>query len=249
MGGKKMGYLKTLIHLHTDYSYDSDITPSQLAVFAESNGFDCIAVTDHDTIDGALHLRSLTDLRVIVGEEVSTLEGHLIGLFLKETVEPGMSARETALAIKDQGGLVLAPHPFNRVFGCGLGEVAWSIAGLLDAVEVNNAQNLLSSPDRLARNFANRVGLPGFVGADSHRVSSIAPCFQLMPAFDGPEDFADALRAAQLRPGRHPLRYFANLGYQVMRHLARRPLTVGGKCACRETPGVLPEVIRTTAKT
>lgn len=223
-----MDMLKTLIHIHTDYSFDSDISVEALAAFARENRIQCVAVTDHDTIEGALRLRAIApDLRVIVGEEISTRDGHLIGLFLKERIEPGMSARETALAIKRQGGLVLLPHPFVKAFGCGLQGVSWEIADLLDAVEICNSQNLLSAPDRKAAEFADRLGLPAYVGADSHQSTSIAPCFQLLPKFDGPKGFLSSLRSAALSSGRHGLGYFLSAATRVLRHLLGLPLPRG----------------------
>jgi predicted metal-dependent phosphoesterase TrpH len=211
--------VKTLIHVHTDYSFDSDLTLGQLVGFLAEEDFGCVAVTDHDTIEGALRLRGMTDARVIVGEEISTREGHLIGLFLDEPIPPGLSARATALAIRAQGGLVLLPHPFVRFFGCGLREGAWQIADLVDAVEVNNAQNPWPSADRAARVFAEALDLPQYAGADSHTAASIAPCWQVLPAFDGPAGFLQALGTARLAPGRHPLSYFIATGWRVARYL------------------------------
>lgn len=233
-----MKLVKTLIHVHTDYSYDSSISLETLANFMEREDFGCVAVTDHDTIDGALMLRSRTTARVIVGEEVSTRDGHVIGLFLEEEIRPGMSARDTAAAIRDQGGLVFLPHPFVRMFGCGLGELAWELADLFDAVEVNNAQNLRAAPERRAHGFAERTGLIKYAGSDAHLPSSIAPCYQLLRDFDGPADFIDALRTAELREGRHPLRYFAEIGRQIIRSMARLPRTI------RPAPAPQPEYAR-----
>lgn len=223
-----MTMLKTLIHIHTDHSFDSDISVDALARFAEENDLGCIAVTDHDTIEGALRLRAVAPhVRVIIGEEVSTRDGHLIGLFLKEKVEPGMSARDTALAIKRQGGLVLLPHPFVKAFGCGLRDVSWEIADLIDAVEVCNSQNLSFSADRQAEAFADRLHLPKYAGADSHQATSIAPCFQRMKPFTGPADFLASLRTAELVPGRHPLGYFVSAALRVARHLLGLSLPTG----------------------
>jgi hypothetical protein len=135
-----------------------------------------------------------------------------------------MSARETAIAIKEQGGLVLVPHPFNRFLGCGVRRVLGSLNGLIDAVEINNAQNLSPMPDRAARRFAGRMNLPAYVGADSHRATSIAPCFQWMDAFEDTAGFVEALAEAKLQPGRHPPAYFLEMGSQLIRYFARRPL-------------------------
>ena len=221
--------LKTLIHLHTDHSFDSDISLSTLIDFAKREGIGCIAVTDHDTMEGALRLRDIAEFKVIVGTEITTTDGHVIGLFIERHVPPGMSARDTAMAIRDQGGVVLVPHPFNRFLGCGVFRALESLAGLIDAVEINNAQNLSPIPDRAARRFARRMNLPAYVGADSHRVTSIAPCFQWMAEFDGPAGFIESLSEATLHPGRHPLAYFWEMGTQLIRYYARRPLrhTVG----------------------
>jgi hypothetical protein len=224
-----MRRIKTLIHIHTDYSYDSNIAPERLLAYAERNGFGCVAVTDHDTIEGARRMQAMTDLRIIVGEEVSTTDGHVIGLFLQQRVEPGLSARDTALAIKEQGGLVLIPHPFNKLFGCGIGQAAYDMLDLIDAVEINNAQNPLPMPDWTAARLARKTGIPAFVGADSHRAFSIAPCFQWMRPFEGPVDFLNALKGAELVPGRHPPGYFVDIGCQLARFLMRvgLPQTVG----------------------
>lgn len=233
-----MASIKTLIHVHTNYSLDSNISPEALARFARSRGIGCIAVTDHDTIDGARHLASITDVKVVIGEEVTTRDGDLIGLFLTHRIEPGLSARETALAIKAQGGVVLAPHPFVKLFGCGLRNALWDIVDLLDAVEICNAQNLLKRPDRDARRFADETGLVTYVGADTHMADSIAPCHQLMRDFSGPDDFLEALGSAELRFGRHPLWYFASSGVRTIRYLLgfRLPVAYGLNCASEAQP-------------
>lgn len=220
-----MNTVKTLIHLHTDYSYDSEISLETLASFVRTEDIGCVAVTDHDTIEGALRFRHMTDAHVIVGEEITTRDGHLIGLFLEHRIRPGMSALATARAIREQGGLVLIPHPFVALFGCGLRDVAYEIAHLSDAVEINNAQNFFSAPDRRAARFAAETGLVRYVGADSHMVASIAPCYQWMRPFHGASDFLAALATAELSPGRHPLAYFLATGQRLIRSMLGLPLS------------------------
>lgn len=222
-----MKQIKTLIHVHTDCSYDSNISVRALAKFLEAERFGCVAVTDHDSIEGALRLRAATDVKVIIGEEITTRDGHLIGLFLRDWVRPGMSALDTARAIHDQGGLVFAPHPFVTMFSCGLGDVAWRMAAHIDAVEVFNAQNALSGPDRKAARFAEQYGLCKFVGSDSHSVTSIAPAFQTMSDFDTHPEFLRSLRAARFHTERHPISYFAGAGYRAARHLLGLSLPYG----------------------
>lgn len=208
--------MKTLIHIHTDYSYDSNITVEQLARGCAAEGVGCVAVTDHDSIEGARRLAGISDINVIVGEEVSTRDGHLIGLFLEEWIRPGLSALDTARAIREQGGLVLLPHPFVRAFSCGLGDTARQMPEWIDAVEVGNGQNLSRRADRLAAAFAEQHNLPQYVGADSHMNTSLLPCYQEMaPAYDA-HSFLNALRRAELVPGRHPWSYFASTAYRLV---------------------------------
>lgn len=209
---------KTLLHVHTDYSFDSNITLTDLTTFLTERRFSCVAVTDHDTIMGAARLRDQTDVQVVVGEEVSTREGHLIGLFLEKRVRPGMSAADTARAIREQGGVVLLPHPFVKAFGCGLGARSWDIVDLLDAVEINNAQNMLRGPDAKARAFAAATGLPAYVGADAHMKTSIAPCYQFIRPFRGAKDFLAALADAKRVTGRHSRRCFFATGLRCVGH-------------------------------
>lgn len=220
-----MALWKTVFHVHTDYSDDSDNAVTHLAAEAERQGVDCLAVTDHDTLDGALALAELAgeDLRVIVGEEISTRQGHLVGLFLTEPIPPDMEVRATAEAIKDQGGLVIVPHPFNLLFDCGLRSAVRQILDLIDAVEVSNAQNLSPLPNVLAARFARNHGLPGLVGVDSHHRNSLAACYQWMRPFDGPADFLAAARDAQLVFGCHRPSYFARSAVV----LARKWLRIG----------------------
>ncbi len=225
--------MKTLIHIHTDFSYDSNITVAQLARGCEEHGIGCVAVTDHDSIEGARRLAASTDINVIIGEEVTTRDGHLIGLFLEEWIPPGLSALDTAKAIREQGGLVLLPHPFVRAFSCGLGETAWQMPEWIDAVEVCNGQNISRRADRLATAFAEAHDLPQYVGADSHMNTSLAPCYQMMaPACDS-RSFLVALRKAELVRGLHPWTYFASTGYRLMLALAgiRQPSLFGANVA------------------
>ncbi len=222
-----MDRIKTLIHVHTDYSYDSNISLDALADHVAEHDFGCVAVTDHDTIEGALRFRNRTSARVIVGEEISTRDGHLIGLFLKAHIRPGFSALDTAIAIREQGGLVLVPHPFVKIFGCGIRHHARTMIDFIDAVEINNAQNLLKHPDRQAAWFAKEFGITPYVGSDSHMASSIAPCYQIMGDFDDAADFLRALGTAELTMGRHPLAFFASTGFRLVGGWAGLPLPGG----------------------
>ncbi|MDM8005524.1 MAG: PHP domain-containing protein [Phycisphaerae bacterium] len=224
-----MGLVKTVFHIHTDYSDDSNLSVDCLADEAVERGVGCVAVTDHDSIEGAIGLAETAgdDLRVIVGEEVSTRDGHLIGLFLRDLVEPGMSVRQTAEAIRQQGGLVVVPHPYNRLFDCSLGDRVYDILDLIDAVEVANAQNLSPLPNRRSARFARRHGFPAVVGTDVHHRGYLDTCYQMMPDFEGPSEFVTSLEHARLHARAHPLSYFFRTAWLIAGYKLGLPLPAG----------------------
>jgi hypothetical protein len=211
-------WVKTVFHVHTNYSDDGNAPVESVIAGARRAGVGCVVVTDHDTIDGALAMRAAaaSDLKVVVGEEISTRDGHLVGLFLKERVLPDLTARATAERIRQQGGLVVVPHPFNTIFGCSLRDKVHEILDLIDVVEVGNAQNLSPWPDVQSAAFARRHGFPGIVGADMHHRDYLCPCFQWLSPFEGPESFLASLSKATLVPGRHPLSYFVRAARIVL---------------------------------
>lgn len=193
-----MARLKTVIHVHTDHSHDSNATLDDIVRAARRDQVDCVAITDHDDIRAALALRRSGELRIIVGEEVSTSAGHLIGLFLEQHIPPGMTPRQTCQRIHEQGGLVFAPHPFASLCADSLFGAVESIASEIDAVEVCNAQNPFAWQDVRAARFAARHELTSFVGADAHIRLELCPCYQLMDDFHDAASFLDSLSRAQL---------------------------------------------------
>jgi predicted metal-dependent phosphoesterase TrpH len=224
--------LKTVIHIHTNWSYDCNSSPADVLDAARAQGVDCVAITDHDQIGGALEARDLAErdgrrnrdarggrercVRVIVGEEITSAGGHIIGLFLRERIPPGLSVEDTARAIKDQGGLVLAPHPFAMLCDNSLHERLELLRPWVDAVEIFNAQNILPWEDARAARYVRRAGLTAYVGADTHLRGCLAAAYQVMPAFRNARDFAGALRQAEFYTSRFGLDYFARM---VVRHI------------------------------
>jgi len=203
--------IRVAIHLHTNYSHDSNVSPRQLVEAAAAEALDCIAITDHDEIDGAVEAAAVGAVQVIIGQEVSTRDGHLIGLFLRERVRPGLSALDTVDRIRAQGGVVLAPHPYCALCDSSLGRSIDAIAHELDGVEVCNSQNPLPWQDRAAARFARAHGLNAYVGADGHLRGRVAPGYQVMRPFRGPADFVAALAEAELHAGRFGPWYLARM--------------------------------------
>lgn len=200
--------LRVAIHTHTHYSHDSNVTPRELVEYARNRGFDRVAVTDHDEVDGALEAARIDPELIIVGEEISSREGHILGLFLTERIPPGLPARETIAAIHDQGGVAFAAHPFVVLCDNSLGGATHDLVDLLDGVEGFNAQNPLWWQDRRAQRFANDHNLPMLVGMDAH-VRPWPNTWQEMPEFTDAATFVAALRAAKFVRGRAGFRYAA----------------------------------------
>jgi predicted metal-dependent phosphoesterase TrpH len=188
------------MHMHTEYSRDSRVPLKDFASLAREAGLAAVCVTDHDTIDGALRLREMdTGLMVIVGEEITTSEGELIGLFLDRPIPRGLPVERTIELIHEQGGLADVPHPFSRNRGRHLRRRALErVAPSLDIVEVFNAREIASSSNVRALDFARRHDLPGGVGSDSHRPIEIGRAFIEVAPFTGPQGLLGALREGKV---------------------------------------------------
>jgi predicted metal-dependent phosphoesterase TrpH len=193
------------LHCHTAASFDSLAKPADVVKAAASRGLTHLLVTDHDRIDGALAAREAAPagLTVLVGEEIKTAEGDLIAAFLERAVAPGMSAAETVAAVREQGGLVGIPHPFDRMRGSVRTDARMSaLAPLVDWIEVHNAR-LIGGGNEQAAAFAKAQGIPGVAASDAHSVLEVGVAYT---ALDGdpstPAGLLAALPAAEIVPGR-----------------------------------------------
>jgi len=219
--------LRVDLHTHTYYSPDALSSPGRFVAACLERGIECVAITDHNTIAGARLMERLCPFKVIVGEEIRTREGEVIGLFLAEEVPPGLPLEETVRRIKEQGGLVMVPHPFDR-FRHGIGEEGLRrILPHVDLVETFNARTMLAADNDAARRFAEAHGLPGVAVSDAHSPREVGRSFVELPHFDGPESFLEALRQARVtaRPA-GPLVHLASRWAALRRALGWRPPTV-----------------------
>jgi len=184
------------MHTHTMWSGDSTTTPDEIHDAVGASGLDVVCITDHNAISGAIELASLLPCRVVIGEEVKTQAGEIIGLFLAERVPIGLPPRQAAEMIRAQGGLVYVPHPFDpmrrNLAEPALGDLA--AAGLIDAIEVVNAKTSLQSLNRRAAAFAGGRDLAAGAGSDAHVPLALGAAYVEMPDFDGPTDFLAKLR-------------------------------------------------------
>lgn len=164
-----LSVIKAEFHCHTEYSHDSLVKVPRLLEACKSKEIDRIAITDHNTIKGALLAKKMDPERVIIGEEILTTEGEILGYFLMEQIKPGMSPMVTIQALKEQNAFISLAHPFDRARGQG-----WKTATLhemlphIDAIEVFNARCVHNLYNQEALNFANEHGLLKLTGSDAH---------------------------------------------------------------------------------
>ena len=194
------GWVRVDLHSHTMWSGDSTTTPDELEQAVVESGLDVLCITDHNAIRGAEQLAATLPCRVVVGEELRTHAGEIIGLFLTERIPVGTSPLAAAAGIREQGGLVYVPHPFDPVRR-NLAEPALLElvgAGLVDAIEVRNAKTSLESLNRRAAQFAvDHSVLPG-AGSDAHVPDALGAAYVEMPDFDGPAEFLTSLARGRI---------------------------------------------------
>lgn len=228
------------LHCHTSASFDSLASPEAVVRAAAKRGLTHLAITDHDRIEGALRARDAAPdgLTVLVGEEVKTSDGDLIAVFLERAVAPGRPARETIAEVREQGGLVGIPHPFDRFRGSMLKDPGLEAIGeLVDWVEAHNARIVGGSGNERAAAFAREMRLPGIAVSDAHSTVEVGVAYTIL---DGDPSTPAGLLAAlaalgglaglgaeELVPGRAT--YFVRLwtplakGIQRLRGNGRRP--------------------------
>jgi predicted metal-dependent phosphoesterase TrpH/glycosyltransferase involved in cell wall biosynthesis len=195
------------LHMHTDHSPDCATPVEHLLATARAQGLGAIAITDHNEVSGAFEAAGKAEafgVKVIVAEEVKTgTQGEVIGLFLKEKIPRGLTLRETVDEIKRQGGLVYVPHPFDRMHAVPDYEHLLTILDDVDAIEVYNPRVAIGSFNEEAERFAAKYRIVRGAGSDSHVAAGLGTVRIRMRDFDGPQEFLESLRHAdiQTRPG------------------------------------------------
>lgn len=181
------------LHVHTCASPDSLTRPERALWWAKRRGLDALAITDHDTLDAAREIAGRAELVVIVGEEVNTSEGEVIGLFLHETIPPGSSAADTIGFIHEQGGLAILPHPYDALRGSALkSDIIERVIPDADMVEVFNARVFSNDANARAFLLARNYHKPCGAGSDAHLGSEIGRAFIDIPSFNDRDSFWSA---------------------------------------------------------
>ena len=207
------------LHMHTCWSHDCAVDPADLIIYAEGSGLGAVAITDHNVLGGALETAELArdrDLIVIQGEEIKTEgQGEVIGLFLREEIPRGLSFADTLAAIKDQGGLVYLPHPFDRMHSIPEPATLQRHLPEIDVFEVYNARLLFEAYNEEALRFARKYNLTMGAGSDAHVLQGIGTGALRMRAFSGLEEFRLSLQSAQVQRRPRSLVYLQSLKWMA----------------------------------
>jgi hypothetical protein len=203
------------LHMHTSWSHDCSTDVDDLLDHAEAQGLGAVAITDHNVFGGALEALERArdrDLVVIPGEEMKTDDqGEVIGLFLREQIEGGLSFTDTVAAIREQGGIVYLPHPFDRLHAIPFPMTLHRHLHEIDVFEVYNARLLFDAYNDEALRFARKYNLVAGAGSDAHVLQGIGTGALRMRAFDGPEEFMISLRYAEVLRRPKSLAYLQSL--------------------------------------
>ena len=211
--------MKIDLHTHSVASPDGSLSEVHYHKMLESGRLDFIAVTDHNTISFAQKLHAKLGDKIIVGEEVTTLDGEIIGLYLKKVVKPGMNAAETVAAIKEQGGLVYVPHPFETVRQGIRAEVLDAIAAHVDIIEVKNGRAVFQDKSKQAEAWSAARGVPGAASSDAHGWHGWGRTYSIIKSAPTRAALVELLSAAERQTGRPSVR---SVLYPKLNRIRRR---------------------------
>ena len=199
--------LRLDLHVHTRFSKDSHAPIASVVKHCQQAGLGLVAITDHNNIQGALEVQRAAPFQVIIGEEIKSAAGDIIGLFLQEAVPGGLPAAETARLVKEQGGLVVAPHPFCRLRPTALGARALlEVLPWVDLLEGFNAHTVIPWDNDRGERFARERSVPVVASSDAHSALELGRTFTEAPAgeFDGtPEGLLRAVKRGRM-VGKYP---------------------------------------------
>jgi predicted metal-dependent phosphoesterase TrpH len=198
-------FISVDFHTHTHISKDSLTSPEQFIRIARRRGLDRVAVTDHNSIAGALAAHALDPERIIVGEEIMTTKGEILAAYVTETIPRGLSPLETIRRLREQGAFISVSHPFDSWrSGAWTLEDLLEITPLVDAIEVFNARCTRAEDNQRAKDFAIQHGLPGTAGSDAHATFELGNARMVLPQFTGPDELKKVISDGQVEGGLSP---------------------------------------------
>lgn len=215
-------HIKADLHLHTHYSVDSLTKVDRLIRTGKERGLGKIAVTDHNEIQGALEAQVLAPDYVIVGEEVMSTSGEILGYFLQERIPARLSPRETIERMREQNAFISIPHPFDPFRSDWKREELIELAPFVDAVEGFNARCFTRRMNSMAQDFAKAQGLAMTAGSDGHWHREAGNAYLVLPDFFSADELRSAIRHARIGGKRAPfwVRFYSS--YVRLRKLIRQ---------------------------
>lgn len=215
---------KVDLHTHSIISQDGGITAAQYEKMVRDGVLDCIAITDHNEISFARIMHKKLGEHIIIGEEINTSEGEIIGLYLTETIPGGIGLEETIASIKHQGGLVYVPHPYEH-FRKGLQQIALEkIASDIDIVEVFNGRGRFRGKPMFAHQFAQKNKLVQAASSDAHGWRGLGYTFSMLSEFPARKSLKEFLCSAVLEKNYAP---FYTLFYPLLNKIKNNVILIG----------------------
>ncbi len=213
--------IKVDLHVHTSHSLCARLSPQQIEKAALRLGIGAVAITDHNTMAGAREVQAAAhSLKIICAEEIRTTQGEIIGYFLQEEIPPGLSPQETVERIREQGGLVAVPHPFDRLRSSRLRKPAIeALMGSIDMIEIFNARNMFIDEDRDLLSRVLAAGAVPIAASDAHLPIEVGRACMEMEDFSTPQEFLANLRSAGIVARKSPL--WVHLVTKLMRKYRR----------------------------
>jgi len=185
---------------------DCDIPLEEVINRCLKTGINCIAIADHGTVEGALKMQNLAPFLVIIAGEILTLQGEIMGMFLKKIVPNGLHIEEAISHVKAQGALVCLPHPFDLLRGLRLDSKRLeALVEQIDIIEVFNARSPLLRYSTKAQTVARKFDISETAGSDAHTLNEIGNTYVEMPEFNGRDDFLQALKKGKIHSHRSNL--------------------------------------------
>ena len=198
------------LHVHTNFSKDGESSVEDILRAAEAAGLDAIAITDHDSVDGAKKaLTYETSVLVIPGIEITTKQGHLLVLGVTEIIPAGLDVEETVAIARRMGALLILPHPYH-VWRHGVARRRKAGMIVVDAVESFNSRYIVGSANRKAERIARKLGKPCVGGSDAHNARFVGFGRTYVDAEKTVPAILDAIRAGNVTCGgkQTPLRTY-----------------------------------------
>ena len=219
-------------HIHNRFSRDSILSEDKFIRVALERGLTHVAVTNHNNVEGAIAVRDRAAalgvderLTVILGEEISTSDGEVVGIFLQRTIPRGLTAERTADEIHAQGGLVSIPHPFDPFRASHIRAEpleGLAAAGKIDMIEVFNSRVTFTRHNQQAAEFAARHAIPGIACSDSHSAFEVAMSFNALPAFETADELRAGLSENEWHGSRSTVLIHLTTRYAVWSNIVRR---------------------------